>query len=87
MGGVLFLRQSDEVINDCFCRGVIPTVQEQERRVKWRDHQSARLINFVCILKRLVRVCQRGLGIAKEPQGPRSVAQNCDPDVRTKKRR
>ena len=53
----------------------------QRRRMKQREHQSGGLADLARILKRLVGVCQRGLGIAKQPQSQRSATQDCHPDV------
>ena len=38
-------------------------------------------------LERVLCVCERGLGIAKQPQRPRPIGQDCHPDVLAKSRR
>ena len=52
-----------------------------------RIHQSGSLADLARITERAVRVCERSLGIAKKPQGPRSIGQDCTPDVLAKSRR
>ena len=58
-----------------------------QRCVKQRIHQRGSLADLARILERVVSVCERGLGIAKQPQGQRPIGQDCHPDVLAKSRR
>ena len=49
--------------------------------------QRRGLTDLARILERVVYVCERGVGIAKQPKGPRPIAQNCDPNILAKSRR
>jgi len=57
------------------------------RRESQCEHQRGRVTDLARITERLVGVCERGIGIAKQPQGPRPKRQGRHTHVLTKTHR
>ena len=85
--GAFFVRQSDKFIDLRVCCRVISAVDMGKTMRGQRKHQRGGLTDLARILERVVSVCERGLGIAKQPQGQRPKGQDCHPDVLAKSRR
>ena len=58
-----------------------------QRCVVQRKHQSGGLTDLARILERVLGVCERGLGIAKHPQGQRPIGTRLPPQRLAKSRR
>ena len=74
--GALFVRQRNKFIEERICCRVISAADMGHRCVEQRKHQSGGLADLARIFKRPRRVCQRGLMIAKQPQGQRPETQD-----------
>jgi hypothetical protein len=44
---------------------------------KGKQCADQRVTDLICIAERLVRVCERGVGIAEQPQSLRPTRQDC----------
>ena len=78
--GAFFVRQSDEFIR------IVRLLPRNSRRkyesndASWqRVHQRSGVVDLARIPERVFDVCERGLGIAKHPQGQRPIAKIATP--------
>ena len=66
----LFVRQSDKFVRERVCRDVVPAEDMGIVRDGQRQHQSGGLADLARFFDRVVNIRLRGLGIAKQPEGP-----------------
>ena len=71
--GVFFVRQCDNFIGLQVCCRVVSALDMGEQWDRQREHQRGGVADFAGILERVISVCERGLGIAKQPQSYRSM--------------
>ena len=74
--GVYFVRQSEKFIVFLRCGRVVPTENLGQTCEEQGKHQSGSLADVARFLERLLCVCERGVGITKQPQRYRSMAQD-----------
>jgi hypothetical protein len=85
--GAFFVRQSDKFIDEYLYCWVLSAEDMGQRCAVQRVHQRGGVADLARIIERVLRVCERGLGITKHPQGKRPKGQDRHPDVLAKSRR
>ena len=69
--GVYFVRQSDKFIVFLRCSRVVPAENLGQTCEEQGKQPIGSLADVARLLERLLCVCERGVGIAKQPQSPR----------------
>ena len=77
--GALFVGQSRKFIGFRVCRRVILAEDIGPRCMEQRIHRRGGVTYLARILERLHGVCERRLGIAEQPEGPRPIGQLATP--------